>query len=153
LTSIAPESKDAEFTWKDYQARVNSELADVFGNFVNRTVVLTNKYYDGIVPAKGLRSEQDEAIVKQVDECAERIGDLITKYKLREAQGEMMRIARIGNKYLADNEPWKLVRTDANRVEAIMSVALEITRQLSITCMPFLPKTSKKTARVFKYQL
>jgi methionyl-tRNA synthetase len=144
LTSIAPESKDAEFTWKDYQARVNSELADVFGNFVNRTVVLTNKYYDGIVPAKGLRSEQDEAIVKQVDECAERIGDLITKYKLREAQGEMMRIARIGNKYLADNEPWKLVKTDENRVEAIMSVALEITRQLSITCMPFLPKTSKK---------
>ncbi len=144
LTSIAPESKDAEFTWKDYQARVNSELADVFGNFVNRTVVLTNKYYDGIVPAQGLRTDQDKAIIAEVSDSVARIGDLIMKYKLREAQGEMMRIARIGNKYLADNEPWKLVKTDANRVEAIMSVSLEITRQLSIACMPFLPKTAKK---------
>ena len=144
LTSIAPESKDAEFTWKDFQARVNSELADVFGNFVNRTVVLTNKYYDGTVPAQGTRSDQDKAIIAQVGNSVERIGDLIMKYKLREAQAEMMRIARIGNKYLADNEPWKLVKTDENRVEAIMSVALEITRQLSIACMPFLPKTAKK---------
>ena len=144
LTSIAPESKDAEFTWKDYQARVNSELADVFGNFVNRTVVLTNKYYDGIVPAQGLRTDQDKAIIAEVSDSVARIGDLIMKYKLREAQGEMMRIARIGNKYLADNEPWKLVKTDANRVETIMSVSLEITRQLSIACMPFLPKTAKK---------
>ena len=144
LTSIAPESKDAEFTWKDYQARVNSELADVFGNFVNRTVVLTNKYYDGIVPAQGLRTDQDKAIIAQVCDSVARIGDLIMKYKLREAQGEMMRIARIGNKYLADNEPWKLIKTDANRVETIMSVSLEITRQLSIACMPFLPKTAKK---------
>ena len=144
LTSIAPESKDAEFTWKDYQARVNSELADVFGNFVNRTVVLTNKYYDGIVPAQGLRTDQDKAIIAEVSDSVARIGDLIMKYKLREAQGEMMRIARIGNKYLADNEPWKLVKTDANRVEAIMSVSLEITRQLSIACMPFLPKTAEK---------
>tara|TARA_B100000524_G_scaffold313682_1_gene191083 strand:- start:1355 stop:3418 length:2064 start_codon:yes stop_codon:yes gene_type:complete len=144
LTSIAPESKDAEFTWKDYQARVNSELADVFGNFVNRTVVLTNKYYDGLVPAQGKRTEQDKAIIVQVADSVANIGDLIIKYKLREAQAEMMRIARIGNKYLADNEPWKLVKTDENRVEAIMSVALEITRQLSIACMPFLPKTAKK---------
>ena len=144
LTSIAPESKDAEFTWKDYQARVNSELADVFGNFVNRTVVLTNKYYDGIVPAQGLRTDQDKAIIAEVSDSVARIGDLIMKYKLREAQGEMMRIARIGNKYLADNEPWKLIKTDANRVETIMSVSLEITRQLSIACMPFLPKTAKK---------
>ena len=144
LTSIAPESKDAEFTWKDYQARVNSELADVFGNFVNRTVVLTNKYYDGIVPAQGSRTNQDKAIIVEVCDSVARIGDLIMKYKLREAQGEMMRIARIGNKYLADNEPWKLVKTDANRVETIMSVSLEITRQLSIACMPFLPKTAKK---------
>ena len=144
LTSIAPESKDAEFTWKDYQARVNSELADVFGNFVNRTVVLTNKYYKGIVPAQGTRTDQDKAIIAQVCDTVARIGDLIMKYKLREAQGEMMRIARIGNKYLADNEPWKLVKTDANRVETIMSVSLEITRQLSIACMPFLPKTAEK---------
>ena len=144
LTSIAPESKDAEFTWKDYQARVNSELADVFGNFVNRTVVLTNKYYDGIVPAHGTRTNQDKAIIAEVCDSVTRIGDLIMKYKLREAQGEMMRIARIGNKYLADNEPWKLIKTDANRVETIMSVSLEITRQLSIACMPFLPKTAKK---------
>ena len=144
LTSIAPESKDAEFTWKDFQARVNSELADVFGNFVNRTVVLTNKYYDGLVPAQGTRTDEDKTIIAQVGDSVARIGDLIMKYKLREAQAEMMRIARIGNKYLADNEPWKLVKTDENRVEAIMSVALEITRQLSIACMPFLPKTAKK---------
>jgi methionyl-tRNA synthetase len=144
LTSIAPESKDAEFTWKDYQSRINSELADVFGNFVNRTVVLTNKYYDGLVPEQGQLTEQDQQVLDDVNNACLRISDLILKYKLREAQGEMMRIARTGNKYLADNEPWKLVKLDASRVETIMSVALEITRCLSIAAMPFLPNTAQK---------
>ncbi|MDG1719921.1 MAG: methionine--tRNA ligase [Bacteroidia bacterium] len=144
LTSIAPESKDAEFTWKDYQSRINSELADVFGNFVNRTVVLTNKYYDGLVPEQGPLNEQDQQVLDEVNNACSRISDLILKYKLREAQGEMMRIARTGNKYLADNEPWKLIKVDAKRVETIMSVALEITRCLSIAAMPFLPNTAQK---------
>ncbi len=144
LTSIAPESKDAEFTWKDYQSRINSELADVFGNFVNRTVVLTNKYYDGLVPEQGSLTEQDLQVLDEVNNACSRISDLILKYKLREAQGEMMRIARTGNKYLADNEPWKLIKVDAKRVETIMSIALEITRCLSIAAIPFLPNTAQK---------
>ena len=144
LTSIAPESKDAEFTWKDYQSRINSELADVFGNFVNRTVVLTNKYYDGLVPEQGSLTEHDQQVLDEVNNACSRISDLILKYKLREAQGEMMRIARTGNKYLADNEPWKLIKVDAKRVETIMSIALEITRCLSIAAIPFLPNTAQK---------
>ena len=112
LTAIAPESKDAEFTWKDYQSRVNSELADVFGNFVNRTIVLTNKYYSGAVPTQGnvCTDEIFQFWKKYLNR--KKIEELIMKYKLREAQAEMMSIARIGNKYLADNEPWKLIKTD-----------------------------------------
>ena len=144
LTSIAPESKDSEFTWKDYQSRVNSELADVLGNFVNRTVVLTNKYYEGRVPAQGTLTDEDQKVLQDVAQSGKRIKELIMKYKLREAQGEMMGIARIGNKYLADNEPWKLIKTDPERVKTIMSVALDITFKLSIAAAPFIPNTSKK---------
>ena len=139
LTSIAPESKDAEFTWKDFQSRVNSELADVLGNFVNRTVVLTNKYYEGHVPALGNLTDEDQKTLDSVASSGKRIKELIMKYKLREAQSEMMGIARIGNKYLADNEPWKLVKTDPVRVQTIMRVALDITLKLSIASAPFLP--------------
>ena len=144
LTSIAPESKDAEFTWKDFQSRVNSELADVLGNFVNRTVVLTNKYYEGHVPALGNLTDEDQKTLDSVASSGKRIKELIMKYKLREAQSEMMGIARIGNKYLADNEPWKLVKTGPVRVQTIMRVALDITLKLSIASAPFLPDTSKK---------
>jgi methionyl-tRNA synthetase len=144
LTSIAPESKDSEFTWKDYQSRVNSELADVLGNFVNRTVVLTNKYYEGRVPAQGTLTDEDQKVLQDVAQSGKRIKELIMKYKLREAQGEMMGIARTGNKYLADNEPWKLIKTDPDRVKTIMSVALDITFKLSIAAAPFIPNTSKK---------
>ena len=144
LTSIAPESKDAEFTWKDFQSRVNSELADVLGNFVNRTVVLTNKYYEGRVPALGNLTDDDQKTLDSVASSGKRINELIMKYKLREAQSEMMGIARIGNKYLADHEPWKLVKTDPVRVQTIMRVALDITLKLSIASAPFLPDTSKK---------
>lgn len=148
LTSIAPESKDSEFTWKDFQSRVNSELADVLGNFVNRTVVLTNKYYSGAVPVQGTLTEQDQKILKDLADTGHRIKDLVMKYKLREAQGEMMGIARIGNKYLAENEPWKLVKTNPERVETIMSVALDITLKLSIAAAPFIPNTSKKVQHI-----
>ena len=148
LTSIAPESKDSEFTWKDFQSRVNSELADVLGNFVNRTVVLTNKYYSGAVPVQGTLTEQDHKILKDLADTGHRIKDLVMKYKLREAQGEMMGIARLGNKYLAENEPWKLVKTNPERVETIMSVALDITLKLSIAAAPFIPNTAKKVQHI-----
>ena len=144
LTSIAPESKDSEFTWKDFQSRVNSELADVLGNFVNRTVVLTNKYYEGLVPDQGTLTDEDQKVLQNVAQSGKRIKELIMKYKLREAQSEMMGIARLGNKYLADNEPWKLIKIEPERVKTIMSIALEITRCLSIAAMPFLPKTAQK---------
>ena len=152
LTAIAPESKDAEFTWKDYQSRVNSELADVFGNFVNRTIVLTNKYYSGAVPIQGEPFKQDLSILEEISKTGKKIEELIMKYKLREAQAEMMSIARIGNKYLADNEPWKLIKTDPERVQAIMKVALEITLKLSIAAAPFLPETSKKLQKMLNIE-
>jgi methionyl-tRNA synthetase len=144
LTAIAPETKDSEFTWKEFQTRVNSELADIFGNFVNRTLVLTNKYYEGQVPAAGAFTPEDQQIIAQIQEIPGRISKLAYAYKLREAQAEMMNFARIGNKYLADNEPWKLVKTDPERVQTIMHIALQITANLQIACQLFLPATAAK---------
>ncbi|MEY4351320.1 MAG: hypothetical protein RL078_1397, partial [Bacteroidota bacterium] len=144
LTAIAPETKDSEFTWKEFQTRVNSELADIFGNFVNRTLVLTNKYYEGSVPAAGAFTHEDQQIIAQIQEIPGRISKLAYAYKLREAQAEMMNFARIGNKYLADNEPWKLVKTDPERVQTIMHIALQITANLQIACQLFLPATAAK---------
>lgn len=144
LTAIAPESKDSEFTWKEYQARVNNELADILGNFVNRALVLTQKYYEGIVPALGELTTEDEQVLNTLQEFPDKIASLIYAYKLREAQSEVMNLARLGNKYLADNEPWKLVKTDAKRVETIMHIALQITAKLSLLLEPFLPTTAGK---------
>jgi methionyl-tRNA synthetase len=144
LTAIAPESKDSEFTWKEYQARVNNELADILGNFVNRALVLTQKYYEGIVPALGELTNEDEQVLNTLQEFPDKIASLIYAYKLREAQSEVMNLARLGNKYLADNEPWKLVKTDAKRVETIMHIALQITAKLSLLIEPFLPTTAGK---------
>jgi methionyl-tRNA synthetase len=152
LTSIAPESKDAEFTWKDFQSRVNSELADVMGNFLNRTIVLTHKYYNGVIPAGHKRDERDEPTILEMRQIGERIEALMYKYKFREAQSEMMGLARLGNRYLAENEPWKLAKTDPARVETIMSVALEITLRLSIAAYPFLPATSKKIQSILNIE-
>ena len=152
LTSIAPESKDAEFTWKDFQSRVNSELADVMGNFLNRTIVLTHKYYNGVIPAGHKRDERDEPAILEMRQIGERIEALMYKYKFREAQSEMMGLARLGNRYLAENEPWKLAKTDPARVETIMSVALEITLRLSIAAYPFLPATSKKIQSILNIE-
>jgi methionyl-tRNA synthetase len=148
LTSIAPETKDSEFTWKEFQTRVNSELADIMGNFVNRTLVLTNKYYEGKVPAFGTLTPEDQNLIAQIQEIPAKISKLTYAYKLREAQAEMMNLARLGNKYLADNEPWKLVKTDPERVETIMHLALQITANLQIACQLFLPATADKLAKM-----
>ena len=148
LTSIAPETKDSEFTWKEFQTRVNSELADIMGNFVNRTLVLTNKYYEGKVPAFGALTPEDQNLIAQIQEIPAKISKLTYAYKLREAQAEMMNLARLGNKYLADNEPWKLVKTDPERVETIMHLALQITANLQIACQLFLPATADKLAKM-----
>ncbi|MES2798652.1 MAG: methionine--tRNA ligase [Bacteroidota bacterium] len=146
LTSIAPETKDAEFTWKEYQTRINSELADILGNFVNRALVLTQKYYEGSVPERGVLTPEDDAVLAEMKAIPTRISELIYAYKLRDAQAEAMNLARLGNKYLADQEPWKVVKTDPERVKTVMNIALQIVGNLSIVLQPFLPATAKKLA-------
>jgi methionyl-tRNA synthetase len=142
LTSIAPESKDSEFTWKEFQARVNNELADVFGNFVNRALVLTHKYYEGKVPACGELSHKDKEVLGEMKAIPARIASYVYAYRLRDAQAEAMSLARHGNKYLAESEPWKLIKTDPKRVETIMHIALQITANLASLFEPFLPKSA-----------
>ena len=151
LTSIAPESKDSEFTWREFQARINNELADILGNFVNRAVVLTNKYFEGKVPEAGGLTAVDQDVLEQMEQAPDKIADLIRKYKLREAQAEAMNLARLGNKYLADTEPWKLAKTDMERVKTIMNIALQITANLSIVFAPFLPKKAQKIAEFLNF--
>ncbi len=151
LTSIAPESKDSEFTWKEFQTRINSELADILGNFVNRAMVLTQKYYQGIVPEKGELTEEDQRVLKEMNDIPDRIAKLVYAYKLRDAQAEAMNLARLGNKYLAETEPWKLVKTDVERVKTIMNIALQITANLSIVLQPFLPATAKKLSEFLNF--
>jgi methionyl-tRNA synthetase len=152
LTSIAPETKDAEFTWKEYQTRVNSELADILGNFVNRALVLTQKYYDGKIPQQGELTDYDKEVLAEMKAIPERISKLVYAYKLRDAQAEAMNLARLGNKYLADQEPWKLVKTDEKRVETIMNIALQITANLSIVLQPFLPTTAEKLSNFLNFK-
>ena len=144
LTSIAPESKDSEFTWKGYQARVNNELVAILGNFINRVVVLTGKYYDSVIPELTNLSELDSSILTQIKVSRNKINELILAFKFREAQTEAMNIARIGNKYLADEEPWKKIKTDPKRTKTIMAVAVQICKELEEVLKPFLPNTSKK---------
>lgn len=152
LTSIAPETKDSEFTWKEYQARINNELADILGNFVNRALVLTQKYYDGKIPEQGELSDYDKEVLAEMQAIPERISKLVYAYKLRDAQAEAMNLARLGNKYLADQEPWKLVKTDEKRVETIMNIALQITANLSIVLQPFLPSTAEKLSNFLNFK-
>jgi len=153
LTAIAPETKDSEFTWKEYQTRINSELADILGNFVNRALVLTQKYYDGAVPEVGEFSDYDQEVLAEMAAIPDRISKLIYAYKLREAQSEAMNLARLGNKYLADMEPWKLIKDEKNtkRVQTIMNIALQITANLSIVLQPFLPATASKISTFLNY--
>lgn len=152
LTAIAPENKDSEFTWKEYQARINNELADILGNFVNRALVLTQKYYEGKVPALGRLTNEDQQVLEEMKAIPARISQLMYDYKLREAQAEAMNLARLGNKYLADTEPWKLVKENPERVETIMNIALQITANLSVVLQPFLPKTAEKLGRFLNFE-
>ena len=152
LTSIMPEQKDSEFTWNDYRDRVNNELADVLGNFVNRVLVLTRKYYEGAVPAipEGQKlTPVDTSLMNELESASEKIGDLILRFRFREAQLEAMNIARKGNKYLTEEEPWKLQKTDPARVEAIMHLACQVVGNLGILLSPFLPRTSAKLSVSF----
>jgi methionyl-tRNA synthetase len=144
LTANAPETKDNDFTWKDFQARNNNELVAIFGNFVNRSLVLTQKYFDGKVPSKGILTDYDQQTITEFIAVKTEMERLLEHYRFRDALKEAMNLARIGNKYLADMEPWKLAKTDMERVAAIMHLSLQLTANLAIAFEPFLPFTAEK---------
>ena len=144
LTATAPETKDNDFTWKDFQARNNNELVAIFGNFINRVVVLTNKYYSGQVPNPNALSDIDKETLEKVKAFPDSLSKSIERYRFREASQELMNLARLGNKYLADEEPWKIIKTDPERVQTILYVALQISAALAIVSEPFLPASSQK---------
>jgi methionyl-tRNA synthetase len=144
LCANAPESKDNDFTWKDFQSRNNSELVAIFGNFINRSLVLTQKFYEGVVPEASTYTKEDLLVLEELAKAPATIGKAIEQFRFREAIQEWMNVARIGNKYLADNEPWKLIKTDEDRVKTIMNIALQISCNLAILAEPFLPFSSAK---------
>lgn len=144
LCANAPESKDNDFTWKDFQARNNNELVAILGNFVNRAVVLTHKYFEGKVPERGELFDIDKDMLDALGKVPANIGDAIERYRFREALAEMMELARMGNKYLADTEPWKLIKTDEARVKTILNVALQLVANLTIVAEPFIPFSAEK---------
>ncbi len=144
LTANAPETKDNDFTWRDFQTRNNSELVAIYGNFVNRALVLTQKYFDGCVPALGTLTDYDRETLHELTATKERVEQLLDAFKFRDAQKEAMNLARIGNKYLADTEPWKLAKTDMQRTATILHIGLQIAANLAIAFEPFLPFSSKK---------
>ena len=144
LCATAPETKDNDFTWKDFQTRNNSELVAIYGNFVNRVVVLTNKYYQGVVPNPGEFLLQDKQVLSELKEFSIKISKSIEAYRFREALMEVMNLARLGNKYLAEEEPWKLIKTDQERTKTVMYIALQIAANLSIVSGPFIPFTAHK---------
>ena len=144
LTANAPETKDNNFTWKDYQARNNNELVAVYGNFVNRALQLTKKYYNGIVPAAGELTDYDKDTIAEFKDVKAEVERLIENFRFRDAQKEAMNLARIGNKYLADSEPWKVIKTDPERVKTILNLSLQLVANLAIAFEPFLPFSSEK---------
>ena len=144
LTANAPETKDNDFTWADFQARNNNELVAIYGNFINRALVLTNKYFEGRVPACGALTEYDKATIEEFKNVKETLEQLLENFRFRDAQKEAMNLARIGNKYLADTEPWKLAKTDMDRTATVLHVALQIAANLAIAFEPFLPFSSEK---------
>ena len=148
LCASAPENKDTDFTWKEFQARNNNELVAILGNFVNRVVVLTNKYWDGVVPAIDITDEDDHQILSLLKISPTKIANSIRRFRFREALTEMMNLARAGNKYLADCEPWKVIKSDEKRAKTILNISLQITASLSIISEPFLPFTSKKLKNI-----
>lgn len=144
LCANAPETKDNDFTWKDFQTRNNSELVAILGNFVNRTIVLTHKYFNGKVPAKNELNELDKQTIEEIKLYPEKIGTLIENYKFRDALFEMMNLARLGNKYLTENEPWKTFKTDIKRTETVLNISLQICVNLAILMEPFVQFSAKK---------
>jgi methionyl-tRNA synthetase len=152
LTSNAPETKDSDFTWKDFQSKNNNELLAIFGNFINRTIVLTHNYYHGTVPKRTDLNESDTSAIEQIATYPKLIGSSIEKYHFREGLTELMNLARLGNKYLTDNEPWKTIKKNPQRVETVINIALQIAANLSILCEPFLPFTAKKLQNMLNIQ-
>lgn len=144
LCATAPETKDNDFTWKDFQTRNNSELVAIYGNFVNRVVVLTNKYYEGVVPKPGEILSQDQKVLSDLKQYSAKIAESIEAYRFREALMEVMNLARLGNKYLAEEEPWKLIKIDADRTKTVMYIVLQVSACLSIVSEPFIPFTANK---------
>jgi methionyl-tRNA synthetase len=152
LTANAPETKDNDFTWKDFQTRNNSELVAIYGNFINRVVVLTHKYYKGVVPKASEFSETDLKVFEDIKTFPSQISASIEKYRFREAQAIMMNLARLGNKYLADEEPWKLQKTNPERTSTIMYVALQVSSALAVLSEPFLPFTASKLKTMLNFE-
>lgn len=150
LTANAPENKDNDFTWKDFQAKNNNELVAIFGNFINRVAVLTEKYYDGLTPQISAFNNEERNLLDEVYSYPEKIGKSLEKFKFREAVNQMIDLARLGNKYLADKEPWKIIKTpNAEKVKTIMNISIQICGILTLVCEPFLPNTSKKLKKQF----
>ena len=152
LCANAPETKDNDFTWKDFQARNNNELVAVYGNFVNRALQLTQKYYDGVVPACGELTEYDRQTLDEFKDVKAKVEELLDAFKFRDAQKEAMNLARIGNKYIADSEPWKVVKTDPERVKTIIYISLQLTANLAIAFEPFLPFSSEKLRKMLNME-
>jgi methionyl-tRNA synthetase len=144
LCANAPEAKDNDFTWKDFQARNNNELVAILGNFINRALVLTNKYFEGVVPQRGETDDYDEKVLAEIDVLKLKVEKSLEGYRFREALKEAMNLARLGNKYLADTEPWKVIKTDIDRVKTILNISMQITANLTIVLDPFLPFSVKK---------
>lgn len=144
LTANAPETKDNDFTWSDFQARCNNELVAIYGNFVNRALQLTQKYYDGVVPECGELTETDRATLEEFSQVKDKVETLLDNFRFRDAQKEAMNLARIGNKYIADEEPWKVIKTDPERVKTVIYISLQLTANLSVVFEPFLPFSSAR---------
>ncbi len=152
LCASAPETKDNDFTWKDFQARNNNELVAILGNFINRALVLTNNYYNGKVPERGITDENDDSVLAEIKRIRENVETSLEAFRFREALKEAMNLARLGNKYLADAEPWKVIKTDPERVKTIMNIALQITANLTIICEPFLPFSMEKLGSMINFR-
>lgn len=144
LTANAPETKDNDFTWKDFQTRNNSELVAIYGNFVNRAIVLTHKYFSGVIPGRGVLNDYDQEVLAEIPAIIERVEKNLESFHFREALKECMNLARLGNKYLADTEPWKLIKTDEERIKTILNICLQITADLSALSEPFMPFSTAK---------
>lgn len=151
LTNL-PETKDSEFTWKDFQSKNNNELVAIFGNFINRTMVLTHKYFDGKVPVRGALDELGNKVIKALGLFPDKIGSAIENYKFREATANLMDLARLGNKYLADTEPWKVAKTDMDKVGTILNLSLQIAANLAVLSAPFLPFTAEKLKKMLRLE-